>query len=154
LYAMATAGHREPCDSRGSCTVLGAPGGESPPGDSPSAPLGEVRSRVRSTSDSGSIAASQRADVQGQRPTFSHMAATSKRQEFGVIKGQPMWSTREELEAVLDQAGLGEWSPRLAAAARHAIILEPGPVEEDADAPIGASRLGGMPDLPSRVPWP
>jgi len=33
-YAMATAEHREPCDSRGSCTVLGAPGGESPPGDS------------------------------------------------------------------------------------------------------------------------
>jgi hypothetical protein len=26
--------HREPCDSRGSCTVLGAPGGEIPPGDS------------------------------------------------------------------------------------------------------------------------
>ena len=33
-YAMETAGHREPCDSRGSCTVLGAPGGESPPGNS------------------------------------------------------------------------------------------------------------------------
>src|SRR5262249_21986982 len=33
-YVMATAGHREPCDSRGSCTVLGAPGGESPSGDS------------------------------------------------------------------------------------------------------------------------
>src|SRR5262245_35126468 len=33
-YAMATAEHREPCDSRRSCTVLGAPGGESPPGDS------------------------------------------------------------------------------------------------------------------------
>src|SRR6478609_4529921 len=33
-YATATAEHREPCDSRGSCTVLGAPGGESPPGDS------------------------------------------------------------------------------------------------------------------------
>jgi uncharacterized protein YwqG len=42
----------------------------------------------------------------------------------------------------------------LAAAARHAIILEPGPVEEGADGPIGASRLGGMPDLPSEVPWP
>jgi Group II intron, maturase-specific domain len=27
-YAMATAGHREPWDSRRSCTVLGAPGGE------------------------------------------------------------------------------------------------------------------------------
>src|SRR5215471_18338912 len=33
-YAMETAGHREPCDSRGSCTVLGAPEGESPSGDS------------------------------------------------------------------------------------------------------------------------
>ena len=30
----ATAEHREPCDSRGSCTVLGAPGREIPPGDS------------------------------------------------------------------------------------------------------------------------
>jgi len=29
-----TVEHREPCDSRGSCTVLGAPGGEIPPGDS------------------------------------------------------------------------------------------------------------------------
>src|ERR1700732_340115 len=33
-YVMATAEHREPCESRGSCTVLGAPGGETPPGDS------------------------------------------------------------------------------------------------------------------------
>src|SRR4029077_4213332 len=31
---MATAEHREPCDSRGSFTVLGAPRGEIPPGDS------------------------------------------------------------------------------------------------------------------------
>src|SRR5215475_12721708 len=34
-YVMATAEHREPYESRGSRTVLGAPGGESPPGDSP-----------------------------------------------------------------------------------------------------------------------
>ena len=33
-YAMATAEHRERCKSRGSCTVLGAPGGEIPPGNS------------------------------------------------------------------------------------------------------------------------
>jgi Domain of unknown function (DUF1963) len=65
-----------------------------------------------------------------------------------------MWTTSKELEAALVQAGLGEWSPRLAAAARHAMILEPGPVEEGADAPIGASRLGGKPDLPAEVPWP
>src|SRR5215467_8699605 len=66
----------------------------------------------------------------------------------------PMWSTRKELEAALAQAGLGEWSPRLAAAARQTMILTPGPVEEGADAPIGASRLGGMPDLPPEAPWP
>ena len=34
LAACATAEHREPCESRGSRTVLGAPGGEIPPGDS------------------------------------------------------------------------------------------------------------------------
>src|SRR5262252_3845888 len=33
-YVMETAEHREPCESRGSRTVLGAPGGEIPPGDS------------------------------------------------------------------------------------------------------------------------
>src|SRR3954471_13694878 len=35
--AMEAAEHREPCESRGSCTDLGAPGGEIPPGDSTSA---------------------------------------------------------------------------------------------------------------------
>src|SRR6516164_8347711 len=34
--AMETAEHREPYESRGSRTDLGAPGGESPPGDSTS----------------------------------------------------------------------------------------------------------------------
>src|SRR5271154_39753 len=33
-YVMATAEQREPYESRGSCTVLGEPGGESPPGHS------------------------------------------------------------------------------------------------------------------------
>jgi Domain of unknown function (DUF1963) len=66
-----------------------------------------------------------------------------------------MWSTRDELQAALDQAGLEEWAARLAAAARHTIILETGPVEDGAEAPpLGASRLGGMPDLPCDVPWP
>ncbi len=31
---MSTVEHREPCESRDSRTVLGAPGGEIPPGDS------------------------------------------------------------------------------------------------------------------------
>src|SRR4029453_1888567 len=65
-----------------------------------------------------------------------------------------MWSTRDELEAALRQAGLGVWAPRPAAPAQHAVILELGPVEERGEVPIGASRLGGMPDLPPDMSWP
>src|SRR4029434_11012069 len=52
-YAMATAEHREPCDSRGSCTVLGAPGGAIPLGDSTWADKlypGQQRTRARVSS--------------------------------------------------------------------------------------------------------
>src|ERR1700730_2283914 len=52
-YVMATAEHREPCDSRGSCTVLRAPGGEIPPGDSTSPAVPARQRRGRSTSRSG-----------------------------------------------------------------------------------------------------
>jgi methylmalonyl-CoA mutase cobalamin-binding subunit len=38
-YVMETAEHREPCESRGSRTVLGARGGEIPPRDSTTAPV-------------------------------------------------------------------------------------------------------------------
>src|SRR5882757_9463871 len=44
--AMETAEHREPYESRGSRTDLGAPGGESPPGDSTTpAERGAIRHR-------------------------------------------------------------------------------------------------------------
>src|SRR6266540_6826932 len=49
-YAMATAEHREPYESRGSRTVLGAPGGESPPGDSTKTDQERPSHRVRYTS--------------------------------------------------------------------------------------------------------
>src|SRR5437899_13010524 len=45
-YVMATAEHREPCDSRGSCPVLGAPGGEIPSGDSTTAEILWLRESV------------------------------------------------------------------------------------------------------------
>jgi hypothetical protein len=48
LYAMATAGHREPCDPRGSCTVLGAPSG-----NSSGAPVMSPSHQGRSGSGSG-----------------------------------------------------------------------------------------------------
>src|SRR5215469_11581341 len=58
-YVMATAEHREPCDSRGSCTVLGAPEGEIPPGDSLGGALytqlPPARISVRRSRDSGHV---------------------------------------------------------------------------------------------------
>src|SRR5947199_4283802 len=52
-YVMATAEHREPCDSRGSCTVLGAPGGEIPPGDSTNPVLEHYPRHFRLATGSG-----------------------------------------------------------------------------------------------------
>src|SRR6476660_7284811 len=63
-YVMATAEHREPCDSRGSCTVLGAPGGEIPPGDSSTASAERSR-HVGFTPDSGRVGATQLNDASG-----------------------------------------------------------------------------------------
>src|SRR6185436_14760564 len=57
-YVMAMAEHREPCDSRGSCTVLGAPEGEIPPGDSTNTSVERSR-HVGFTPDSGRIAERQ-----------------------------------------------------------------------------------------------
>ena len=62
--------------------------------------------------------------------------------------------TTSELESALLVAGLGEWAPKLAQLARHCIILVPGPIEEGANAPRGACRLGGEPDMPPDIDWP
>jgi uncharacterized protein YwqG len=64
----------------------------------------------------------------------------------------PQWSNRAELEAALRAAGLAEWAPRLADLARRCVLLVPGSIAED--APIGACRLGGQPDMPADVEWP
>lgn len=52
-FVMATAEHREPCESRGSRTVLGAPEGESPSGDSTIATAMRRPRYVRSDPNSG-----------------------------------------------------------------------------------------------------
>ena len=65
-----------------------------------------------------------------------------------------MWSNKSELESELRKAGLGEWATKLADAARQCVILLPGPTEQGTAAPVGASRLGGEPDLPPDVDWP
>src|SRR5712675_2080544 len=52
-YVMATAEHREPCDSRGSRTVLGAPGGEIPSGDSTKSAVAPTAAHSRFTFNCG-----------------------------------------------------------------------------------------------------
>src|SRR3984885_3202393 len=52
-YVMATAEQREPYESRGSRTVLGEPGGESPPGHSTIASLWLCADYFRSTRSFG-----------------------------------------------------------------------------------------------------
>src|SRR5213080_3124550 len=46
-YVMETAEHREPCESRGSRTVLGARGGEIPPRDSTESALRQCLLKCR-----------------------------------------------------------------------------------------------------------
>ena len=79
-YAMATAGHREPCDSRASCTVLGAPGGETPPGDSTKASSQQGEWYVRFTPDRVGLAALSFCPRGAQRPvvrSLLHRGCTS-----------------------------------------------------------------------------
>src|SRR5580700_8254817 len=58
-YVMETAEQREPYESRGSRTVLGEPGGESPPGHSTIAPDQGRIVDVRKTSDRVSLSADE-----------------------------------------------------------------------------------------------
>ena len=70
---MATAEHREPCDSRGSCTVLGAPGGEIPPGDSSIAPNAArvLQQRMSVAARKRQLATKVRCVVKGHKETFA-----------------------------------------------------------------------------------
>src|SRR5215510_13877560 len=72
-YVMATAEHREPYESRGSRTVLGARGGEIPPRDSTFTSLCCFGHLVRMSalqSESDRIAAQQRHDAQYQQQSL------------------------------------------------------------------------------------
>lgn len=52
---------------------------------------------------------------------------------------------------LLEAEGLAAHIPRLATCIRPAIRLT---TRAGADLPIGASRIGGVPDLPADLPWP
>ncbi len=57
------------------------------------------------------------------------------------------------LEQLLVDAGLGRHAADLAALARDSVHIEPRRVELT-DLPLGASRFGGVPDLPVGFVWP
>jgi hypothetical protein len=62
--------------------------------------------------------------------------------------------SRSELVERLQDAGLsGETIRAIAAEARPALVLDTTPAEEAA-IPLGATKLGGLPDLPRDTPWP
>ena len=55
---------------------------------------------------------------------------------------------RNHLEGLLEDARLGEHAPKIAAAIRNSVSIRIRKARK-ADAELGASRLGGVPDIPS-----
>lgn len=66
----------------------------------------------------------------------------------------PMPQSRQELAGRLTQAGISAGGvSRIVALARDAQVLDTAPADESAIA-LGASKVGGRPDLPGTMPWP
>ena len=61
--------------------------------------------------------------------------------------------TEADLRAGLEQAGLSTVAEWVVDQARPALRLRATP-RSDAHIPVGASKFGGLPDLPLTVPWP
>ncbi|MET0544227.1 MAG: DUF1963 domain-containing protein [Variovorax sp.] len=62
-----------------------------------------------------------------------------------------MFESRSEIEPVLTEAGLGAWAKAIEALCRPAVCFE---ASTAGAGGIGASRIGGLPDLPRDVAWP
>lgn len=60
---------------------------------------------------------------------------------------------REVLEDLIGWCGLSHRRREIYRVVRTALLLKTHPVEEH-EIPLGASKLGGLPDLPLNVPWP
>lgn len=67
---------------------------------------------------------------------------------------EPLPENRDELALSLGESGLSDdIVGHLAAQARPAVLLITSEAEED-ELPLGASKIGGRPDLPSSTAWP
>jgi uncharacterized protein YwqG len=62
----------------------------------------------------------------------------------------PSW---DDLPSALEQVGLGARSEAILALARPAVGLDVIELDES-EIPLGASKLGGFPDIPSSTEWP
>lgn len=61
--------------------------------------------------------------------------------------------TREEIGAAIDELGLSSLREEILSSIRPSIRIQATPVDEQ-DLPLGASRMGGSPDLPPDFEWP
>src|SRR5438477_8350459 len=91
--AMETAEHREPYESRGSRTDLGAPGGETPPGDSTFSAIPARRRRGRSTSISGPSPREPRGSPLTEVKNFrTKVRSTYKQADVCALDGTHFWA--------------------------------------------------------------
>lgn len=61
--------------------------------------------------------------------------------------------TQDEILAALEEAKLSHYPERAEAILQPALALVPTATPDDV-IPVGASKMGGMPDLPRATPWP
>ncbi len=61
---------------------------------------------------------------------------------------------REKIAAVFREAGLGEYLSGMEPLMKSAIRPVLDPREDEGEIPLGASKIGGHPDLPIEPPWP
>lgn len=62
--------------------------------------------------------------------------------------------SREEFESELQRIGLGRWAPEISNHARWGVRLTSEKADSDDEMPLGATKLGGSPDLPIGMAWP
>ena len=85
---------------------------------------------------------------EGEMYIREELAASSEQTETG---GQPMNSWKE-LTSLLAAHGLSGYDEKIEAAVKSSIHIEPEAADDESIA-VGASKMGGLPDLPKGVDW-
>lgn len=83
----------------------------------------------------------------GKKPAASAAAPAAARRTTS-----PPILTQEDLRSLVERCGFGEAEAEIVALAEPVFHIIAGPPARD--APLGATRLGGAPDLPAGAEWP